>query len=112
LIDDTYIYAGVSYTGLWKRPLSDIFGTSGIQKRNFTIGAYPNPCDGLLNIEINQTSGNDDHLEIYNLWGKKVFETRVVPGINTIDLTANPQGMYIVVVNQGDKVSVQKVIKN
>ena len=72
-----------------------------------TIGFYPNPTQSIVNVE-NVADGSS--IQVYNSVGKLVInETNV----NTIDLSAYPNGLYLMrVVTNNEIVSTQKIVKN
>ncbi len=77
-----------------------------------TITVYPNPTKGALNIEI--TGGDDKsriHLMLFNADGKRLQNKTVQPGIHPIDMTAYPVAFYILKVQDGDKFTEYKIIK-
>ncbi|PCI93425.1 MAG: hypothetical protein COB15_16450 [Flavobacteriales bacterium] len=71
---------------------------------------YPNPSKGIFNIEV--LDGNDASIEIYNLQGQKVVEFFKLASKSKIDLSNQPDGIYLVRVISEDNVVVERIIKN
>jgi hypothetical protein len=69
------------------------------------LAIYPNPTDGLLNIDSNLTD-----VTIFDIMGRCVYRASSV--ISTIDLSALSAGTYIFVANDGINRVSTKLIKN
>jgi hypothetical protein len=52
---------------------------------------FPNPSDGIFNLELNEPS----KLSIFNILGELVSESHVNPGKNRIDLSEQSSGVYV-----------------
>lgn len=68
------------------------------------VQVYPNPTNGLLNIEGRGTM----HISIINLMGQKLMEAEA-EGNTTLDLSRYESGMYLVRIEGENGVMVQKV---
>ena len=68
------------------------------------VQVYPNPTNGLLNIEGRGTM----HISISNLMGQKLMEAEA-EGNTTLDLSRYESGMYLVRIEGENGVMVQKV---
>jgi hypothetical protein len=80
---------------------------------NFTesisVSAYPNPTMGLVTIESN---GEIKSIEVYSVSGAKVYSNASVNSAsNEVDLSSFQNGVYVVVVNDGETRHTMKVIK-
>lgn len=62
------------------------------QKTNLNISIYPNPGNGICNIEVNR----ETKISVSNAVGQIVYEDKILPGISTIDLTSLEKGLYTV----------------
>lgn len=66
---------------------------------NGFMGVYPNPTDGLLNVDLQSTSSYGTKLIVYDIIGKKTFEksTAINKGLNTIqlDFSTLAKGTYV-----------------
>lgn len=72
--------------------------------RELTI--YPSPVTDVLNIEADEDLV--ERVELYNISGAKVLD---VVGVNQIDMSALPKGLYVVVATIEGEVLVKKVVK-
>jgi hypothetical protein len=59
------------------------------------IITYPNPTDGIFNIEVDNTYLNAN-LQIYDVLGKVVFEQKITNVKSTLDLSSLNKGTYII----------------
>lgn len=57
------------------------------------IAIYPNPVSDMLNISVKISK--DEKVEIYNMEGRKVLETTISKGKNTVNVSNLPTGNYI-----------------
>ena len=86
-------------------------GISEFEIQSLKYKVYPNPSGGVFTIECQITlprciAGSNVNLLVYNILGKKIYESRHYVGTNdpmTIDLSKNPAGMYHlqVITNRG-----------
>jgi hypothetical protein len=82
-----------------------------------TIRVYPNPTKGILLIEITsksieQIQSPPSGIVLFDVSGKKLWETNSLKSMNTIDLSTFPNGIYMVQLRLAEKVKTYKVIKN
>jgi hypothetical protein len=77
---------------------------------NLNVSVYPNPTSGLLEI-----SGGDKktRIEIFTTVGQKLFSTSVFNTRHTIDLSAQPAGIYFLkLISDDNQVTLKKIIRN
>ena len=73
---------------------------------------YPNPTDGLLNVEIhNLPDGKTADIRVYNLSGQMLVSRGKVAGFTDIDLSGQPQGTYLMKITAGEYQTEWKIIK-
>ena len=77
---------------------------TAVNENAANINVYPNPTNGLLNIEGQGTM----HISVSNLMGQKLMEAEA-EGNTTLDLSRYESGMYLVRIEYADGVMVQKV---
>jgi hypothetical protein len=69
-------------------------GQTGIASHDQSVGIYPNPTTGLLNINLGNASF--DYLEVFSALGQKVYESPVNSEQLQINLKNLDQGVYII----------------
>ncbi|MBE0655519.1 MAG: endonuclease, partial [Bacteroidales bacterium] len=75
------------------------------------IRIYPNPGKGKFFVEMGNTFNSNTRIEVFNMIGIKVYDTRAQESITELDLSAMKQGIYFVRVDDGENVLTQKIIK-
>jgi photosystem II stability/assembly factor-like uncharacterized protein len=96
----------------------DDFAINGVtlSKKDFElyqIGLYPNPTNGVFNIEMDKTEPKT--IEIYDLNGKRVFlkNNFINSGRKTtIDLSNVPSGIYFIKIETEGNTIIKRIIKN
>ncbi len=74
--------------------------------RDFNI--YPNPNNGQFNIAID--SDESTLIEVYDLMGKQVFNSKMNETIKKIDISDQPKGIYLVRITIGNNVFNEKIV--
>lgn len=117
------------FNGLQAGYITRIYGDSGVQARNNGIEyiseaeidvnienkviVYPNPSKGNFIFDLTQDKNNYNILEIYNLLGVKVFTTSISPQeVNSINLSALANGYYLARLENQERTTIIKLIKN
>lgn len=62
--------------------------------KEFNIKTYPNPSSGIFNIALENSEGAS--LMVYDLSGKLILTRKVFSSLETVDLTQQPNGAYLV----------------
>jgi hypothetical protein len=85
-------------------------GVSSSGRLESSISVFPNPING--NFVVNQTAGNAEELEIYDLNGRIVFNQRISQANPRINATSLENGCYSVCVisDSGVRKSVHKLV--
>jgi alpha-tubulin suppressor-like RCC1 family protein len=87
----------------WIAPVS--CSTTGITDINYSkIKLFPNPAQNILNIESQELT----EIAIINLIGEQLMKLKLTAGINTINLSSLPSGIYMIQTKNG---ATQKFIK-
>ena len=76
---------------------------------NIPVQFYPNPAKE--KVFINTTLINYN-ITIYNILGKQIFRTIGNSGNTTINLSSLPHGIFLLKLNNGEKIKTFKIIKN
>jgi hypothetical protein len=80
------------------------------------ISVYPNPTDGLLNLEISMEKEQPADADLYDLSGRhvsKLFIKKLLePGRNSlrVDISGQPSGTYLLSIAAGNKRATEKVV--
>ena len=72
------------------------------------VNIYPNPCDDVIYIEIENSDGA--RLEIYSVSGKLIFRKELHSRFEKIDISKMLEGIYFVKVYQKNRVRIEKLI--
>jgi hypothetical protein len=82
----------------------------------FDINIYPNPSDGVFNLNAKRIQDKLIRVEVLTISGQPVYNSGNKAGSNDysqfIDLQRLPQGIYIVKIGLNDKVYTRKIVKN
>jgi hypothetical protein len=81
------------------------------RSKDLAFSVYPNPTDGELKVVISEP-GSKGTIEVCNILGECVAN-RFYSGNGTyeLDLSAQPQGVYIIRVKDEDKEGAQRIIR-
>ena len=71
-----------------------------LEKASFAVG--PNPVQNILQIQNNSQTNKASSVEIFDLSGRKVKQSLLNVGLNTISMTDLGKGVYTVNLSQGD----------
>jgi hypothetical protein len=76
------------------------------------MSVYPNPAGGeyYVNLSDGYNLGQLS-IEVYNLLGETIFNTKIQNSLTNIDLTHQPDGIYILSVKGINQVLNQRIIK-
>jgi len=74
---------------------------------DYLLSIYPNPTNGLFQLHISDGQQVEE-VNVYNTFGQKVFTSA---NVNTIDLTSQSEGVYLVEVKSGGKTMNGKLTK-
>lgn len=96
------IFAG--YSGVWKSHLY------GIPQDDNSIKVYPNPATDYITIEI-AWDGQPLKLSVSDVSGRLVYQSDVNDEKTIIDVSALPQGLYIIKVADNKSFSMKKLVK-
>jgi PKD repeat protein len=86
-------------------------GIQSINSTNEVVSIYPNPNKGEFTIKSSGTNSQSS-VEVFNVLGGKVYsELSVAHFPLSIDISAQPTGMYFVKITSGQSTKVIKVVK-
>ncbi len=102
-ITTTYTVTGTSANGCTNATtfVQNVSICAGIQNINSdnTVRVYPNPNNGIFNVQVNIVNDNSEFV-IYNLLGQKVFGQMLTNGNNTMATKGMAKGLYQFVILQ------------
>ena len=102
---DYYYLQGVGFSNLCFSPVS----TNELEIEAANIKVYPNPTNGLLNIDLN-TLTEDVRIDVFNIVGQQVMSTQNARNLTTLDLSNVSNGVYFVRISNDEAVISKKVI--
>lgn len=77
---------------------------------NEVVSIYPNPSDGLVNINFDNSSSRI--LKIYDVNGKIILDRTIENSQNQLDLSGQPKGVYFIsITSDGKEVSKKLILK-
>ena len=84
--------------------------------RNSNLKLFPNPVIDLLYIQFESSNVENGLIQIMNVQGKILYQQRLTnqTGINNlrIPLGSFPKGLYLCQLNHGNKIEINKFVKN
>ena len=83
---------------------------SEIEHTNSEMSIYPNPCNEILNIGI-ENNHQPVQVEIFDLTGALIQQARVINNIGTIDVKGLAAGQYLLKMSIGQKIIFDKFVK-
>ncbi len=78
----------------------------------FNVLVYPNPTNASITLVLSEPAVNA-MIEVYGLLGERVL-TKEISGssLYELELSSQPQGIYLVKISNGNSVVLKKIIKN
>ena len=75
------------------------------------VVVYPNPAEDIVTISLDELD-ESTKITIYNGLGVKAYDENLVTTKTNLDLSTYAKGVYILQVEQGDKVITKRFVKN
>jgi hypothetical protein len=92
----------------------NISGTVGL-KENINLLSnvlvYPNPTEGILNVELRMLNGEREQIQILNSLGQLLLEEPLTIQHSTFNIQHLPCGIYFVKISSDKGIRVVKVVK-
>lgn len=90
--------------------ITDSMSTGIEEKSAIECSIYPNPASDRLYLDVRQIS-EPGSVVIYNLFGQRALENKIVSGLNTLHVQNLPAGVYLfVVMEEGSGVFYHRII--
>lgn len=81
-------------------------------KMKVFFNVYPNPSNGKYFIKLSEgINGSELKINVYNLLGELVANSKIISSLSQIDLSRQPNGIYIIRVNDNRQSYYQRLIK-
>ena len=81
---------------------------------NADLSIFPNPTDGIAQVEYTSSKVGDVEMNLTDLTGRIIFTQKIekFDGFynDAIDLTAQPDGVYFLNIIQGEEVKTEKIV--
>ena len=118
--DSTYIYAGLYYGGVWRRPLSEMI--TGVEDQNSEIPSrflleqnFPNPFNPSTKIRYSVPQSSNVMIKVFDILGNEIESlVNEEKPVGTYELTwyaTNlPSGIYFYTINAGSFIETKKMI--
>ena len=96
--------------------VEEVLGTDTPNPLKGMVSLYPNPTDGKVTIEVNGEGGNNVAIEVFDMLGRKVSETKgqSIGGNQKIELDLSAvagEQVFVIRVHVGDKTGTYKLLK-
>ena len=88
--------------------VAHLTSTLGVDEHGGSVGIYPNPVKDKLLLESVETLEN---VEVYNILGALVYTQKAQANRMEVDLSALPQGTYLIRVTTTSATTTQRIVK-
>ena len=75
---------------------------------NDLVKLYPNPANNVLFVETDIIENSS--LSLFDVTGKKIYNIENIAGLNTLDVSNLPEGMYFIRISNSEKSLDRKII--
>ncbi|MBP93330.1 MAG: hypothetical protein CMC55_04350 [Flavobacteriaceae bacterium] len=114
LLDDgIHYWAQFNPSDAWYLTFASTSTLNLLEVDSVLFSIYPNPVKTTLNIPLKNTINNKLELMLYNITGQLVIseETNTTNGTAKLDMSKLLSGIYMLVIKNGDKQQIKKIIK-
>lgn len=115
LEEDNIARFGTYGRGIWDFQVKEEVDNENLVKANFEFKTYPNPSNGIVNLEWKNGNSDQVNAQIYDLQGKLIFEqtfnsNKKFTNTEVLDLTNFTTGNYFLKLESDHKLGTQKII--
>lgn len=101
--------------GIWDFQIKDVVSTNNISKTQFAFKAFPNPSNGIINLEWNDLESSNVNAQLYDVSGKLILRKSFDSNPNalnthTLDLSKLSSGNYFIKIETEEKLGTEKII--
>lgn len=108
---DNTVLAATHGRGFYTTEFKLITGVAINKNNNETINIFPNPTNGLINIDFGSMDQKSINLKLINVSGKVVLAKKLTEGkFHTLDLTGFPKGNYLISIFSTEKKISRKIV--
>lgn len=112
----TYTVAVTDANGCTRTESFSVGITTGINDHDaaITLNIYPNPTNGIVNIDVALNTSSNVNVDVYNMVGERVVEIREHDLVNKtlqLDMTDLPEAAYFIKVSAAGQVVNTKLLK-
>ena len=75
------------------------------------IDLFPNPCDSHINILFSNIDNEIKHIQLFDIFGKMIYEEKVNQNSSQINISSYSQGIYFIKMLSNKGVYKHKIIK-
>ncbi len=88
-------------------------GATSIETDNQALHTkiYPNPTTGIIHIELLDLQ-EETSIEVRDILGRTVLKNLIISEKGTINLAGKENGIYILTIKNGDRITTQKIVLN
>ncbi len=89
-------------------------GTGDIIAENIEVDIYPNPGQGLFNIMLTSAQNGIQSVKLTNILGETILEKSIRTNdskVYQLNLEEMPDGIYFLIVGNGEKMVTKKIVK-
>jgi beta-glucanase (GH16 family) len=78
-----------------------------------SVNAFPNPTSGKISLEVNGSEERNVEISILSPLGKEILNVnmgKIIKGYQEVDLSNEPEGMYLAKIKSGSDITYKKII--
>ena len=88
-------------------------GIQSLESGQLSVRTFPNPSQGIFTLEVTNLQNQDMELTISDIQGKEVSRDHISGSLaftKQVDMSTSPKGVYILKVQAGSRIHIQKVV--
>jgi hypothetical protein len=109
-ISGNYIFAGTDSGGVWRMAFP-VSGINEIKNNDNGISIYPNPATDNITIDASKLQFANLNLRMYDVVGNLILEKNTGNNKTDLNVSALPNGVYIIEIMTGKGITAKKVVK-
>jgi hypothetical protein len=109
--NEEMLFAARGYSGVWAASLDQLTFAPETTAPSSSLKIYPIPARNTITVEIASASIKSKTLTVFTLSGQQIYERNVTEPNTVIDVSAWPQGLYLVRIAGANDVEVVRFVK-